>query len=97
MAINIDLCLKEGSKMTLGAMSEWNLSLEALHWILAFEHGGMTIFSVQNTRALIPCVLAHCAMGWPSYVKDIMSGAVQTVPILNVLQKLWPSITDCDN
>ena len=83
--------------MTLGVMSEWNLSLGALHWILAFERGGMTILPVQNTRALIPRVLVHCAMGWPSYVKDIMSGAVQTVPILNVLQKLWPSITDCDN
>ena len=46
---------------------------------------------------LIPFVLAHCAIGWPSYVKDIMSGVVQTVPILNVLQKLWPTITDCDN
>ena len=83
--------------MMLGAMSEWNLSLGALHWILAFENGGMTMLSVQNTRALIPFVLAHCAIGWPSYVKDIMSGVVQTVPILNVLQKLWPTITDCDN
>ena len=95
MAINIDL--KEGSKIILGAIPEWNLGLGALHWILAFENGGMTILSVQNTRALIPCVLVHCVKGWPSYVRDIMSGAVQTVPILNVLQKLWPSITDCDN
>ena len=47
MAIDIDLCLKEGSKMILGAISEWNLSLGALHWILAFENGGMTILSVQ--------------------------------------------------
>ena len=82
--------------MILGAISEWNLSLGALHWILAFENGGMTMLSVQNThtRALIPCVLVHCAIGQPSY---IMSGTVQTVPILNVLQKLWPTITDCDN
>ena len=41
--------------------------------------------------------LVHCVNSWPSYVRDIMSGAIQTVPILNVLQKLWPSITDCDN
>ena len=60
-------------------MSEWNLSLGALHWILAFENGGMTMLSVQNTRALIPFVLTHCATGQPSYVKDIMSGVVQTV------------------
>ena len=81
----------------LVAISEWNLSLGALHWILAFENGGMTMLSVQNTRVLIPFVLAHYAIGWPSYVKDIMSGVVQTVPILNVLQMLWPTITDCDN
>ena len=72
-------------------MSEWNLGLGALHWILAFENGGMTMLSVQNTRALIPFVLTHCAIGQPSYIKDMMSGAVQTVPILNVLQKLWPN------
>ena len=74
--------------MILGAISEWNLILGALHLILAFVNGGMTIVSVQNTRALIPHVLVHCTMGWPSYVRDILSGAVQTVPILNVLQKL---------
>ena len=83
--------------MMLVAIPEWNLSLGDLHWILAFENGGMTMLSVQNTRALIPFVLVHCAIGQPSYVKDIMSGAVQTVPILNVLQKLWPTIRDCDN
>ena len=83
--------------MMLGAKSEWNLSLGALHWILAFENGEMPMLSVQNTRALIPFVWVHCAIGRSSYVKDIMSGAVQTVPILNVLQKLWPTIRDCDN
>ena len=74
--------------MILGAISEWNLSLGALHWILACENGGMTMLSVQNTRALIPFVLVHCAIGQPSYVIDIMDGVVQTVPILNVLHKL---------
>ena len=53
-----------------------DLSIGALHWILAFENGGMTILSAQNTRALIPHVLVHCDIGWPSYVRDIMSGAI---------------------
>ena len=54
---------KRGFKNDAWAMSEWNLSLGALHWILAFENGGMTMLSVQNTRVLIPFVLAHCAIG----------------------------------
>ena len=82
----------------LGAMSEWNLSLGALHWILAFENGGMTMLSVQNIKGINSlCSGTLCYRSASLYVKDIMSGVVQTVPILNVLQKLWPTITDCDN
>ena len=52
---------------------------------MAFEYGGITMPSAQNTRALIPFVLIHCAIGLPSYVRDRTFAAVQIVPILKVL------------
>ena len=78
-------------------MFECDLSLGALHGILAFEYSGITMLSAQNTRALIPFVLIHYAIGFPSYVRDITPAAVQIVPILKVLQKLWPIMTCWDN
>ena len=49
-----DLCLNDGSNITLGATFERDFTLGALHGILAFEKGGITVLSAQNTRALIP-------------------------------------------
>ena len=37
--------------MMLVAISEWNLSLGALHWILAFENGGMTVITDASDQA----------------------------------------------
>ena len=48
--------------MTLGAMFDRDFTLGALHGILAFEKSGITLLSAQNTRALIPFVLTHCAI-----------------------------------
>ena len=39
---------ERGFKNYTGALSVWNLSLGALHWILAIENDRMTILSVQN-------------------------------------------------
>ena len=76
---------------------ERDFTLGALHGILAFEKGGITVLSAQNTRALIPFIFTHCAMVFPSYVRDSMSGEVQAVPILRVVQKLWLIMTCWDN
>ena len=82
----------------LEGISEWNLSLGALHWILAFEKWwNDNAFSTKykGINSLCPGTLCYRVSLYMS--KDIMSGVVQTVPILNVLQKLWPTVTDCDN
>ena len=47
-------------------MFERDLTLGALHGILAFEKGGITVLLAQNTRALIPFDLTHCAIVLPS-------------------------------
>ena len=47
----------------------------------AFEKGGMTMLSVEKTRALISFVCSVSAKGLPFLVSDISSLAFQSVPM----------------